>query len=163
MPRTVAVLGGGISGLAACYYLTRNPQAPKVRAASSDCREWTQYPVPLSSLLPSFQRFDCKHCGAGTLPSSTLSIRETVDIPTVVQHFNGGGLTDLLGSFVQVILLEGSSRLGGWIHSTRTGDGVVFEHGPRGIRPAGAVGKNTLRLVSREESQEGTDIQMLPH
>ncbi|KAJ6657041.1 hypothetical protein lerEdw1_003042 [Lerista edwardsae] len=30
MPRTVAVLGGGISGLAACYYLTRHPQAPKV-------------------------------------------------------------------------------------------------------------------------------------
>uniref|UniRef100_A0A7N4PZL7 Protoporphyrinogen oxidase n=1 Tax=Sarcophilus harrisii TaxID=9305 RepID=A0A7N4PZL7_SARHA len=30
MPRTVAVLGGGISGLAACYYLIRAPQPPKV-------------------------------------------------------------------------------------------------------------------------------------
>ncbi|XP_025934868.1 protoporphyrinogen oxidase isoform X5 [Apteryx rowi] len=30
MPRTVAVVGGGISGLAACYHLARSPQAPKV-------------------------------------------------------------------------------------------------------------------------------------
>lgn len=86
MPRTVAVLGGGISGLAACYYLTRSPQVPKV------------------------------------------------------------------------ILLEGSSRLGGWIHSTRTEDGVVFEHGPRGIRPAGPVGKNTLHLVS----ELGLESDVLP-
>ncbi|XP_048368355.1 protoporphyrinogen oxidase isoform X2 [Sphaerodactylus townsendi] len=79
MQRTVAVLGGGVSGLAACYYLARSPQAPKV------------------------------------------------------------------------ILLEGSSRLGGWIHSTRTEDGAVFEHGPRGIRPAGAVGRNTLLMWHRPE------------
>uniref|UniRef100_A0A8C6Z1T1 Protoporphyrinogen oxidase n=1 Tax=Nothoprocta perdicaria TaxID=30464 RepID=A0A8C6Z1T1_NOTPE len=32
MPRTVAVVGGGISGLAACYHLARGPGAPKVRA-----------------------------------------------------------------------------------------------------------------------------------
>uniref|UniRef100_A0A8D0L606 Protoporphyrinogen oxidase n=1 Tax=Sphenodon punctatus TaxID=8508 RepID=A0A8D0L606_SPHPU len=30
MQRTVAVLGGGVSGLAACYYLAKSPQAPKV-------------------------------------------------------------------------------------------------------------------------------------
>uniref|UniRef100_A0A6J0TZR5 Protoporphyrinogen oxidase n=2 Tax=Pogona vitticeps TaxID=103695 RepID=A0A6J0TZR5_9SAUR len=76
MQRTVAVLGGGVSGLAAAFYLARSPQAPKV------------------------------------------------------------------------ILVESSSRLGGWINSTRKEDGAVFEHGPRGIRPAGAVGKNTLLLVS---------------
>ncbi|XP_053134257.1 protoporphyrinogen oxidase isoform X2 [Hemicordylus capensis] len=86
MQRRVAVLGGGVSGLAACYYLTRSSQAPKV------------------------------------------------------------------------ILLEGSSRLGGWIHSTRTEDGAVFEHGPRGIRPAGAVGKNTLRMVS----ELGLEADILP-
>ncbi|XP_039905872.1 protoporphyrinogen oxidase-like [Simochromis diagramma] len=66
--RTVAVLGGGIGGLAASYYLCKSPQVTKV------------------------------------------------------------------------ILLEASSRFGGWLWSTRRSDGAVFEHGPRGIRPAGAGG-----------------------
>lgn len=73
--RTVAVLGGGIGGLAASYYLCKSPQVTKV------------------------------------------------------------------------ILLESSSRFGGWLWSTRRSDGAVFEHGPRGIRPAGAVGRNTLNMV----------------
>ncbi|XP_077430924.1 protoporphyrinogen oxidase [Vanacampus margaritifer] len=73
--RTVAVLGGGIGGLAASYYLGKSPQIAKV------------------------------------------------------------------------ILLESSSRFGGWLWSTRRSDGGVFEHGPRGIRPAGAVGRNTLNMV----------------
>uniref|UniRef100_A0A8C2ZFV9 Protoporphyrinogen oxidase n=1 Tax=Cyclopterus lumpus TaxID=8103 RepID=A0A8C2ZFV9_CYCLU len=72
---TVAVLGGGIGGLAASYYLCKSPQVTKV------------------------------------------------------------------------ILLESSSRFGGWLWSTRRSDGAVFEHGPRGIRPAGAVGRNTLNMV----------------
>ncbi|XP_043391491.1 protoporphyrinogen oxidase isoform X2 [Chelonia mydas] len=86
MQRTVAVVGGGISGLTACYQLARSPNAPKI------------------------------------------------------------------------ILLEGSGRLGGWLHSTRTEDGAVFEHGPRGIRPAGSVGKNTLLMVS----ELGLDADVLP-
>ena len=68
MPRTVAVVGGGISGLAACYHLARAPHPPKV------------------------------------------------------------------------VLLEAGGRLGGWLQSTRTEDGTVFEHGPRGVRPGGAAG-----------------------
>ncbi|XP_028281271.1 protoporphyrinogen oxidase [Parambassis ranga] len=72
---TVAVLGGGIGGLAASYYLCKNPQVTKV------------------------------------------------------------------------IVLESSSRFGGWLWSTRRSDGAIFEHGPRGIRPAGAVGRNTLNMV----------------
>lgn len=47
----------------------------------------------------------------------------------------------------KVIILESSSRFGGWLWSTRRSDGAVFEHGPRGIRPAGAVGRNTLNMV----------------
>ncbi|XP_019946941.2 protoporphyrinogen oxidase [Paralichthys olivaceus] len=72
---TVAVLGGGIGGLAASYYLCKSPQVTKV------------------------------------------------------------------------ILVEASSRFGGWLWSTRRADGAVFEHGPRGIRPAGAVGRNTLNMM----------------
>ncbi|XP_047455430.1 protoporphyrinogen oxidase [Mugil cephalus] len=73
--RTIAVLGGGIGGLAASYYLCKSPQVTKI------------------------------------------------------------------------ILLESSSRFGGWLWSTRRSDGAVFEHGPRSIRPAGAVGRNTLNMV----------------
>lgn len=46
-----------------------------------------------------------------------------------------------------MLLLEASARLGGWLQSTRTADGAVFEHGPRGIRPAGVVGTDTLHMV----------------
>ncbi|XP_033927108.1 protoporphyrinogen oxidase isoform X2 [Melopsittacus undulatus] len=76
MAPTVAVVGGGISGLAACYHLSRGPRPPKV------------------------------------------------------------------------LLLEAGARLGGWLQSTRAADGAVFEHGPRGIRPGGAAGADTLHMVS---------------
>uniref|UniRef100_A0A452VHP6 Protoporphyrinogen oxidase n=1 Tax=Ursus maritimus TaxID=29073 RepID=A0A452VHP6_URSMA len=75
MGRTVVVLGGGISGLAASYHLSRAPCPPKV------------------------------------------------------------------------VLVEGSERLGGWIRSVRGPGGAIFELGPRGIRPAGALGARTLLLV----------------
>ncbi|KAA0702801.1 Protoporphyrinogen oxidase [Triplophysa tibetana] len=48
----------------------------------------------------------------------------------------------------KVVLLEGSGRYGGWLNSTRRDDGAVFELGPRGVRPAGAVGWNALNMVS---------------
>ncbi|KAG9335420.1 hypothetical protein JZ751_004742 [Albula glossodonta] len=57
MQKTVAVLGGGIGGLSACYYLSKSPQVSKI------------------------------------------------------------------------VLLEGSGRLGGWLHSTRREDGAVAELG----------------------------------
>ncbi|XP_058865404.1 protoporphyrinogen oxidase-like isoform X2 [Acipenser ruthenus] len=86
MQKTVAVIGGGIGGLSACYHLTKSSQVFKI------------------------------------------------------------------------VLLESSSRLGGWLHSTRREDGAVFEHGPRGIRPAGNVGKNTLKMVS----ELGLENEILP-
>nr|XP_020029949.1 protoporphyrinogen oxidase isoform X3 [Castor canadensis] len=86
MVRTVVVLGGGISGLAACYHLSRAPCPPKV------------------------------------------------------------------------VLVEASKRLGGWIRSVRGPDGAIFELGPRGIRPAGALGARTLLLVS----ELGLDSEVLP-
>uniref|UniRef100_A0A4W3GCD0 Protoporphyrinogen oxidase n=1 Tax=Callorhinchus milii TaxID=7868 RepID=A0A4W3GCD0_CALMI len=86
MPKTVVVIGGGITGLSACFHLTRATSNPKV------------------------------------------------------------------------ILLEASGRLGGWVQSTRTEDGAIFEHGPRGVRPAGTVGKNTLQMVS----ELGLENKLLP-
>lgn len=50
---------------------------------------------------------------------------------------------------VQVVLLESSGRVGGWMHSVRTEEGAVLELGPRSLRTAGAAGKTTLSLVSR--------------
>ncbi|XP_040268472.1 protoporphyrinogen oxidase [Bufo bufo] len=86
MQRSVVVVGGGISGLSACYHLVRD-----------------------------------------------------------------GGVS-------KVTLLEGGGRLGGWMRSTRTEDGAVFEHGPRGMRPAGLVGKNTLCMIS----ELGLEGDLLP-
>ncbi|XP_047405149.1 protoporphyrinogen oxidase isoform X4 [Sciurus carolinensis] len=91
MSRTVVVLGGGISGLAACYHLSRASRPPKV------------------------------------------------------------------------VLVEGSKRLGGWIRSVRGPDGAIFELGPRGIRPAGALGARTLLLICEEQVSElGLDSEVLP-
>uniref|UniRef100_A0A8D0FME5 Protoporphyrinogen oxidase n=1 Tax=Strix occidentalis caurina TaxID=311401 RepID=A0A8D0FME5_STROC len=59
----------------------------------------------------------------------------------------GGGISGLAACYHLVLLLEASGRLGGWLQSTRTADGAVFEHGPRGIRPGGAVGTDTLHMV----------------
>jgi len=36
---------------------------------------------------------------------------------------------------------------GGWINTSRHGDGILHEHGPRTIRPAGLAGANTLELA----------------
>ena len=49
---------------------------------------------------------------------------------------------------VQVVLVESSGRVGGWMQSVRTEEGAVFELGPRSLRTAGAAGKTTLSLVS---------------
>ncbi|EPY89001.1 protoporphyrinogen oxidase [Camelus ferus] len=68
----------------------------------------------------------------------------------------GGGISGLAASYhlirascpPKVVLVEGSKRLGGWIRSVRGPDGAIFELGPRGIRPAGALGARTLLMVA---------------
>ena len=70
----------------------------------------------------------------------------------------GGGITGLASAFylskqlpeVRITIFEGSSRLGGWLHSKRVdvGNGnVVFEQGPRTLRPGIPNGLVTLDLV----------------
>ncbi|KAL8860401.1 MAG: hypothetical protein Q9178_003060 [Gyalolechia marmorata] len=70
----------------------------------------------------------------------------------------GGGITGLASAYylaqqlpnAQVTLIEGSSRLGGWLHSKQidVGNGkVVFEQGPRTLRPSRPNGWVTLDLI----------------
>lgn len=70
----------------------------------------------------------------------------------------GGGITGLASAFylsqelpdAKITLYEGSPRLGGWLQSRRidVGNGeVVFEQGPRTLRPATPSGYLTLDLV----------------
>lgn len=53
----------------------------------------------------------------------------------------------------KIKLFEGSSRFGGWIYSKRHDD-VVFESGPRSLRPVGNVGATTLELLENLGMQE---------
>ena len=70
----------------------------------------------------------------------------------------GGGITGLASAFylskqipeARITIFEGSSRLGGWLHSKRVDVGsgnVVFEQGPRTLRPNVPNGLVTLNLV----------------
>ena len=67
----------------------------------------------------------------------------------------GGGVAGLAAAhyalkvpgYKRIVLLEAGDRLGGWIRTVRGEDGVLFEKGPRTIRPAGPQGAKTLALV----------------
>ena len=56
-------------------------------------------------------------------------------------------LTQIHPAPKRIVLLEAGSRLGGWISSSRNEDGIIYEHGPRTIRPVGESGISTLNLV----------------
>lgn len=67
----------------------------------------------------------------------------------------GGGISGLSAAYYAannarnsaVILLEASSRVGGWIRSIKSPTGAIFEQGPRTVRLVGLAGRNTLNLV----------------
>ena len=94
--------------------------------------------LPLSQISPSYLR---------------ARAREVKDVAIL-----GGGITGLASAFylskqlpeARITIFEGSSRLGGWLHSKRVdvGNGsVVFEQGPRTLRPNVPNGLVTLDLV----------------
>ncbi|KAJ9600130.1 hypothetical protein L9F63_009540 [Diploptera punctata] len=77
----------------------------------------------------------------------------------------GGGIGGLSAAYYllnsglkNVTLIEASSRLGGWIKTTKTSKGYIFEHGPRTVRPRGLAGENTLQLIE----ELGLDNKVLP-
>ena len=73
----------------------------------------------------------------------------------------GGGITGLASAYflskdlpnAKITLYEASSRLGGWLHSTSVDVGsgsVIFEQGPRNLRPTIPNGLVTLNLVGEK-------------
>lgn len=73
----------------------------------------------------------------------------------------GGGVTGLSAAHYlrqllplsDISVLEASNRFGGWVSSCCHDDGVVFEHGPRTLRPGGIHGINTIQLVEQLQLQ----------
>ena len=92
-------------------------------------------------------------------------VTETSDTFLAMYVVLGGGIGGLSVAYYllksglkNVTLIEASSRLGGWIKTTRTSKGFIFEHGPRTVRPRGLAGKNTLQLIE----ELGLDNKVLP-
>jgi len=85
-----------------------------------------------------------------------LSVKEDHEVKDVAVL--GGGITGLASAFylsqelpnAKITLYEASNRLGGWLHTKYidVGNGqVVFEQGPRTLRPSMPNGFVTLDLV----------------
>ena len=90
----------------------------------------------------------------GPLNSQDVAHEEVKDVAVI-----GGGITGLASAYflsraapnARITLLEGGDRLGGWLHSEEVdvGNGkVLFEKGPRSLRPTRPNGILTLELVS---------------
>jgi oxygen-dependent protoporphyrinogen oxidase len=54
---------------------------------------------------------------------------------------------------VNIIILEKENRAGGWIQTLQQ-EGFVFEQGPRGCRPKGLHGRETLKLIEELNLQK---------
>jgi oxygen-dependent protoporphyrinogen oxidase len=72
----------------------------------------------------------------------------------------GGGISGLsvtyhllrLAPHIRVTLVEAKHRVGGWIESQTVkerSDSILYETGPRTLRPAGRAGLATLQLVNK--------------
>lgn len=88
-----------------------------------------------------------------TGPSTPNVNHEGADIAVL-----GGGITGLASAYflsrslpnAKITLFEASSRLGGWLHSKQVdiaSGSIVFEQGPRNLRPTAPNGLITLDLV----------------
>ncbi|KAG8221961.1 hypothetical protein J437_LFUL007802 [Ladona fulva] len=61
----------------------------------------------------------------------------------------------------KISLIEATAHLGGWMKSTRRPNNVIYEQGPRTIRPKGVQGANTLKLV--EELGLSNKVKPIPY
>ncbi|MCJ1363404.1 oxygen-dependent protoporphyrinogen oxidase [Acarospora aff. strigata] len=89
--------------------------------------------------------------GYSSTPRSTQKHHEVKDVAVL-----GGGITGLTSAYylsqelpdAKITLYEANSRLGGWLESRHI-DQVVFEQGPRTLRPTMPNGYLTLDLVQQ--------------
>ena len=99
------------------------------------------------------QRLYRSDSSVASIADAKARVREVKNVAIL-----GGGITGLASAFylskqlpeARITIFEGSSRLGGWLHSKRVdvGNGsVVFEQGPRSLRPKVPNGLVTLNLV----------------
>ncbi|MCJ1466296.1 oxygen-dependent protoporphyrinogen oxidase [Pseudocyphellaria aurata] len=103
---------------------------------------------------PSYHKPYCRQHFA--TQTSTAVINDDVKDVAIL----GGGITGLACAYylsrdlpnIKITLLEGTSRLGGWLktETINVGDGsITFEQGPRSLRTAFPNGPVTLDLVSK--------------
>eukprot|EP00074_Homo_sapiens_P062241 XP_011507974.1 protoporphyrinogen oxidase isoform X11 [Homo sapiens] len=125
-------------------------------------------PRGLALSVPIYSPYDQSSCG---LPSRVVTLAGPGFRMGRTVVVLGGGISGLAASYhlsrapcpPKVVLVESSERLGGWIRSVRGPNGAIFELGPRGIRPAGALGARTLLLACGEQVSElGLDSEVLP-
>lgn len=80
----------------------------------------------------------------------------------------GGGISGLSAAYylarlapksTKIVLIEGKNRVGGWIESKRvvtpdSKDTVLFESGPRTLRPKGPSGTLLLEMVKKKRNEK---------
>ncbi|KAL8799748.1 MAG: hypothetical protein Q9182_005654 [Xanthomendoza sp. 2 TL-2023] len=109
--------------------------------------------VPQSHRRLRYDNVIVRHRKIGSSVSAAKTHQGLTDVAVL-----GGGITGLASAYylaqrlpnAQITLFEGSSRLGGWLHSKQidVGNGsIVFEQGPRTLRPSRPNGWVTLDLI----------------
>ncbi|KAM3076996.1 oxygen-dependent protoporphyrinogen oxidase [Clarireedia jacksonii] len=151
-----------------CYRTPRcqNAQSPRIRlplrAFSSSTRIQSSYGKPTSvkqvgeEYIKSEPVYIRKHKTNGD--EKHINDRKSLAKPDTNIAVLGGGITGLATAFYltqflpeqKVTIYEGSDRLGGWLRSKHInvdGGQIVFEQGPRTLRPMSTAGLVTLNLI----------------
>ncbi|KAM0787852.1 hypothetical protein ACM66B_003905 [Microbotryomycetes sp. NB124-2] len=117
---------------------------------------WTRYSGPKPIIVPASQRHICTsrtHSQAHEPPERTVAVIGGGLSGLASAYYVIKGLPSTLRRSTSVVVYEKSSRLGGWCHSVdmdpqKEGPGrIVFETGPRSIRPSGAAGWLTIDMA----------------
>ena len=102
----------------------------------------------------------CRHDALQQRTLATSHLKDESTRASLNVAVLGGGITGLASAYylaqqlpkAHITLYEGTSRLGGWLHSKQIDVGtgkIVFEQGPRTLRPSRPNGWVTLDLVSK--------------
>ncbi|KAI4238612.1 MAG: hypothetical protein LQ349_000997 [Xanthoria aureola] len=100
----------------------------------------------------------CRHDALQQRTLATSHLKDESTRASLNVAVLGGGITGLASAYylaqqlpkAHITLFEGTSRLGGWLHSKQIDVGtgkIVFEQGPRTLRPSRPNGWVTLDLI----------------